>query len=73
VNYLYMKRRSGRIHRIQSHSGSWKGGRSTAREKTKEYVILTTTEIISKVPSDSVALLREEIQSHQFGNKSFLS
>lgn len=50
----------------QSYHGSWQGGRSTARERTKEYVILTSTKNISKIPSDGMDLQREESQSHKW-------
>jgi hypothetical protein len=69
---VHQEEQPNNIQNSQSCSGSGTGGKSTGREKTKEN-ILTATKDISKILSESVALQREERQSDQLGNKSFLT
>lgn len=69
---VYEEEQSNNIENSQSSSGTRTGGKPAGRGKTKENILLTATQDISKILSESVALQREERRSDQFGNKSFL-
>jgi hypothetical protein len=71
LNQLYTKGSNGTVHRTDSHVLEVEM-EENQRQEEKQKIPLTTMKNTSNIIAESVALQREERQSDQFGNKSFL-